>query len=81
MYRADPDAVLVLEVYSKKTRKIPDEIVECCKKRLKQYDTAVKAAKESSLLTKTRIDEWIPRSEKRLRRRVGKSVMLLTFWK
>ena len=46
MYRADPDAVLVLEVYHKKTRKIPDEIIERCKQRLKQYDAAVKAAKK-----------------------------------
>jgi phage-related protein len=46
MYRADPDAVLVLEVYAKKTRKIPDEVVERCKRRLKQYDEAVKAAKK-----------------------------------
>jgi phage-related protein len=46
MYRIDSDAVLVLEVYAKKTRKIPDEVIERCKKRLKQYDAAVKAAKK-----------------------------------
>ena len=46
MYRIDPDAVLVLEVYSKKTRKIPDKVIERCKKRLKQYDAAVRAAKK-----------------------------------
>ncbi len=28
MYRIDSDAVLVLEAYSKKTRKIPDEVIE-----------------------------------------------------
>ena len=44
MYRTDSDAVLVLDVYSKKTRKIPDEVIERCKRRLKQYDAAVKAA-------------------------------------
>jgi phage-related protein len=44
MYRIDPDAVLVLEVYAKKTRKIPDEVIERCRRRLKQYDAAVKAA-------------------------------------
>jgi phage-related protein len=27
MYRLDPDAVLVVEVYDKKTRKIPDEVI------------------------------------------------------
>lgn len=46
MYRVDPDAVLILEVYPKKTRKIPDEAIDRCKKRQKQYDAAVKAAKK-----------------------------------
>jgi phage-related protein len=45
MYRIDADAVLVLEVYPKKTRKIPDEVIKRCKQRLKQFDAAVKAAK------------------------------------
>jgi phage-related protein len=48
MYRTDADAVLILDVYSKKTRKIPDEVIERCKIRLKQYDEAVKAAKGSN---------------------------------
>lgn len=46
MYRIDADAVLVLEVYPKKTGKIPDEVIERCKQRLKQYDAAAKAAKK-----------------------------------
>ena len=46
MYRADSNAVLVLEVYSKKTRKIPDEVIKRCKDRLKRYDEAVRAAKK-----------------------------------
>jgi phage-related protein len=46
MYRIDSDAVLVVEVYPKKTRKIPDEVIERCKKRLKQYDAAIRAAKK-----------------------------------
>lgn len=46
MYRIDSDAVLVVEVYPKKTRKIPGEVIERCKKRLKQYDAAVRAAKK-----------------------------------
>ena len=46
MYRIDSDAALVVEVYSKKTRTIPDEVIERCKKRLKQYDAAVSAAKK-----------------------------------
>ncbi len=40
MYRADPTEVLILEVYAKKTRKIPDRIISLCKKRLKDYDAA-----------------------------------------
>ena len=47
MYRIDVDAVLVLEVYPKKTRKIPDGVIDRCKRRLKQYDTAVKAARKN----------------------------------
>ena len=46
MYRIDSDAILILEVYSKKTQKIPNEVIERCKKRLNQYDAAVKAAKK-----------------------------------
>jgi phage-related protein len=46
MYRVDSDAVVILEVYSKKTRKIPDEVIKRCKDRVKRYDDAVKAAKK-----------------------------------
>lgn len=43
----DPDAVLVCEVYPKKTRKIPQEVIDRCQKRLKDHDdTAKKAAKK-----------------------------------
>jgi phage-related protein len=48
MYRIDTDAVLILEVYSKKTRKVPDEVTERCQQRLKHYDAAVKAAKKQT---------------------------------
>jgi hypothetical protein len=44
MYRIDSDAVLVVEVYAKKTQKIRVEVIEQCKKRLKQYDAAARAA-------------------------------------
>ena len=46
MYRIDSDAVLIVEVYAKKTRKIPDEVIERCQSRLSQYDAAV-AERES----------------------------------
>jgi phage-related protein len=38
MYRADPDAVLVVEVFAKKTGKTPKSAIDICKARLKQYD-------------------------------------------
>jgi phage-related protein len=46
IYRIDADAVLVLEVYSKKTRKIPGEIIQRCKLRLNRYDAATKSPKK-----------------------------------
>lgn len=44
VYRVDPDAVLVLEVYAKKTRKVPQEVIDRCKRRLTDYDETVKKA-------------------------------------
>ena len=35
VYRIDTDAILILDVYCKKTRKIPVEVIERCRKRLK----------------------------------------------
>lgn len=48
MYRVDSDAVLILDVYDKKTRKIPDEVIERCQRRCRQYDFVVKAAKKKA---------------------------------
>jgi len=48
MYRIDPDAVLVLEVYAKKTRKIPDAVMDRCRMRLKRYEAAVAAASKKA---------------------------------
>jgi phage-related protein len=42
MYRVDADAVLILEVYAKKTRKIPSEVIKRCQERLKHYDAVIK---------------------------------------
>jgi phage-related protein len=44
MYRVDADAILILEVYAKKTRQIPKAVIDRCKKRLRAYDDAVKQA-------------------------------------
>ncbi len=38
VYRADPDAVIILEVFKKKTRQTPKAIIEICQRRLKEYD-------------------------------------------
>jgi phage-related protein len=46
--RVAPDAVLILEVYAKKTRTIPDAIIERCQGRRKRYGEAVKVAKKQS---------------------------------
>ena len=45
IYRLDPDAVVVLEVYQKKTQRIPNEVIDRCRERIKQYDATVRAAK------------------------------------
>jgi len=42
IYRADKDAIVILEVFGKKTRKTPAAVVEICRKRLKEYDSANK---------------------------------------
>ena len=47
MYRIDSDAVLVLEVYAKKTQRIPKAVIDRCKQRLKDYDEAVKPTNKS----------------------------------
>ena len=41
IYRIDPDAILVVEVFSKKTRTTPQAVIETCRKRLRQYDAIV----------------------------------------
>jgi phage-related protein len=38
MYRVDAEEVLIVDVYDKKTEKIPDQVIDRCKKRLKRYD-------------------------------------------
>ena len=45
VYRLDSDAILILEVYAKKTRKIPVEIIDRCQARMRRYDAAARAAK------------------------------------
>ena len=42
MYRTDTDAVVIAEVFAKKTRQTPQSVLETCRKRLKEYDDAGK---------------------------------------
>jgi phage-related protein len=42
MYRIDNDAIVILEVFAKKTGKTPKTIIDTCRKRLKEYDDAGK---------------------------------------
>lgn len=38
MYRIDPNAVVVLEVFAKKTQTTPKAVIEVCQRRIKEYD-------------------------------------------
>ena len=40
IYRIDPDAIVIAEIFAKKTEKTPKDVIEACKKRLKEYDNA-----------------------------------------
>jgi phage-related protein len=42
VYRLDPDAVVIGEVFPKKTSKTPKQVIDACKQRFKQYDEATK---------------------------------------
>lgn len=42
MYRIDTDAIVILEVFSKKTPTTPKAVIESCRGRLKEYDHASK---------------------------------------
>lgn len=39
VYRTDTDAIVILEVFVKKTGKTPKRIIDICKQRLKDYDS------------------------------------------
>ena len=38
VYRTDTDAVIILEVFAKKTAKTPKRVIDICKERLKEYN-------------------------------------------
>ena len=37
--RIDTDAIIILEVFSKKTSQTPQRVIDACKRRLKLYDS------------------------------------------
>jgi phage-related protein len=39
VYRIDPDAIVILQVFEKKTRTTPKEVIEKCKRRIRLYDS------------------------------------------
>ena len=41
IYRIDADAIVVGEVFAKKTGKTPKAVIEACQRRLKRYDKAI----------------------------------------
>jgi phage-related protein len=42
VYRIDPDAILILSVFRKTTRTTPQRVIDDCKRRLRQYDSATR---------------------------------------
>jgi phage-related protein len=40
VYRTDPDAIVILAVFAKKTNQTPKRIIDLCRKRLRDYDDA-----------------------------------------
>ena len=39
VYRMDPDAIIILEVFEKKSKKTPSEVLENCKRRVRSYES------------------------------------------
>jgi phage-related protein len=42
IYRIDKDAIVILEVFSKKSGKTPKTVIDICRRRLKEYENAGK---------------------------------------
>ncbi len=38
VYRIDSDAIIILDVFAKKTQKTPNQVIKNCKRRLQLYD-------------------------------------------
>jgi phage-related protein len=42
VYRSDPDAIVIGEVFAKKTRTTPKDVIAICQRRFREYDDACK---------------------------------------
>jgi phage-related protein len=42
IYRTDPDAIVIVDVFAKKSAKTPKTVLEVCRRRLKEYENAGK---------------------------------------
>ena len=42
VYRVDRDAIVILDVFSKKTQATPKQTIKTCQDRLRRYDAALK---------------------------------------
>ena len=40
VYRVDPDAIMIGDVFVKKTRQTPQSVIDACQRRFRLYDTA-----------------------------------------
>lgn len=40
IYRIDSDAIVILEVFSKRTPRTPESVIETCRQRIRSYDNA-----------------------------------------
>ena len=40
IYRIDEDAIVIADVFAKKTPQTPNSVIKTCQKRLKEYDNA-----------------------------------------
>lgn len=38
VYRVDPDAIVIAEVFAKRTRQTPNTVIVTCRERLRRYD-------------------------------------------
>lgn len=38
IYRTDEDAIIILEIFEKRTNQTPQHVIQVCQKRLREYD-------------------------------------------